>query len=290
MGSVPRHVYLCPVRWADLDALGHVNNVTYTDYLQEARVDMLREHAAMRGGEDLAEAAVVVRHEVDFAAPLHFRPEPVRIEVWVTQTRAATFTLGYEILDLRDDGSRKVYVRARTVLSPYVIAEERPRRITDREHAVLQSLREAEPSLSACPDDEAEGARERYDLQVRFSDVDVYRHVNNVKYLEYYQEARIAMMARRHAWAPDQRPDGLVLARMEVDYRRPILLRPEPYQVESWVTRVGGSSFTVRAEILDGGAVLSRSRSVVVTVDPGTGRSRRISEDRRDRLLGDAAA
>ena len=32
------------MRWADLDLLGHVNNVVYVDYLQEARVDMLRAH------------------------------------------------------------------------------------------------------------------------------------------------------------------------------------------------------------------------------------------------------
>ena len=32
------------MRWADLDQLGHVNNVVYVDYLQEARVDMLRAH------------------------------------------------------------------------------------------------------------------------------------------------------------------------------------------------------------------------------------------------------
>ena len=45
-----RHIYLCPMRWADMDSLGHVNNVTYVDYLQEARVDMLRVHApATRG-------------------------------------------------------------------------------------------------------------------------------------------------------------------------------------------------------------------------------------------------
>ena len=75
-----RHIYLCPLRWADMDSLGHVNNVTYVDYLQESRVDMLRVHAPATGGEQLAEGTVVVRHEVEFVAPLVFRPEPVRIE------------------------------------------------------------------------------------------------------------------------------------------------------------------------------------------------------------------
>ena len=31
------HTYECPLRWADLDLLGHVNNVTYLDYVEEAR-------------------------------------------------------------------------------------------------------------------------------------------------------------------------------------------------------------------------------------------------------------
>ena len=41
------------MRWADMDLLGHVNNVIYVDYLQEARVDLLRHHGPspdVRGG------------------------------------------------------------------------------------------------------------------------------------------------------------------------------------------------------------------------------------------------
>ena len=139
-----RHTYRCPLRWADMDSLGHVNNVTYVDYLQEARVDMLRVHAPVTGGEQLPEATVVVRHEVEFLAPLVFRPEPVTVESWVTRIRAASFTMAYEILDVRPDGSRLVYARARTVLTPYLFSEERPRRISPTERAVLERLLEPE--------------------------------------------------------------------------------------------------------------------------------------------------
>jgi acyl-CoA thioester hydrolase len=143
---VARHVYLCPLRWADMDSLGHVNNVTYVDYLQEARVDMLRVHAPVTGGEQLAEGTVVVRHEVEFLAPLVFRFEPVRIETWVTRIRAASFTMAYEILDVLPDAERRVYARARTVLTPYVFSDERPRRIRDEERTVLDRFLEAEPA------------------------------------------------------------------------------------------------------------------------------------------------
>jgi acyl-CoA thioester hydrolase len=120
-----------------MDSLGHVNNVVYVDYLQEARVDMLRVHAPVQGGEELAEGVVVVRHEVEFMHPLVFRFQPVRIETWVTEVRAATFTMAYEILDELPDGERRVYTRARSVLTPFVFSQERPRRITAEEREVL---------------------------------------------------------------------------------------------------------------------------------------------------------
>ena len=130
-----------------MDSLGHVNNVVYVDYLQEARVDMLRVHAPAKGGEELAEGVVVVRHEVEFVSPLVFRPEPVRIEAWVTKIRAATFTMAYEVLDELPDGGRQVYVRASTVLTPYVFSQERPRRITADEREVLDRF--LDPAVGA---------------------------------------------------------------------------------------------------------------------------------------------
>jgi acyl-CoA thioester hydrolase len=132
-----------------MDSLGHVNNVTYVDYLQESRVDMLRVHAPATGGEQLAEGTVVVRHEVEFVAPLVFRFEPVRIESWVTRIRAASFTMAYEILDELPDGERRVYTRARTVLTPFVFAEERPRRIHDEERSVLERFLEPDTDMRA---------------------------------------------------------------------------------------------------------------------------------------------
>jgi acyl-CoA thioester hydrolase len=127
-----------------MDSLGHVNNVTYADYLQESRVDMLRVNAPASGGEELAEGVVVVRHEVEFVAPLVFRFEPVRVESWVTRIRAASFTLAYEIVDDEPDGSRTVYLRARSVLTPFVFTDDRPRRLRAEERAVLEGFLEPE--------------------------------------------------------------------------------------------------------------------------------------------------
>lgn len=126
-------------------------------------------------------------------------------------------------------------------------------------------------------------SRHQYDCRVRFSDVDIFGHVNNVKYFEYYQEARLAFLT---SVGRDERNLMLVVASVNVDYKRPILFRPEPYIVESWVTRVGNSSFGMQSEIRDGLQVLSRAETVLVTWDVETQKSRPLSDLER-KILGD---
>jgi acyl-CoA thioester hydrolase len=129
-------------------------------------------------------------------------------------------------------------------------------------------------------------SRHRYLCHVRFSDVDVYGHVNNVKYFEYFQEARIAFIL---ALAGDEPGPGLrqVVARIDVDYKRPILFRPEPYVVETWVTRVGTSSYDLDARIVDDEAastVFSTAQVRLVAFDPSVQRSRPLAAEERSRL------
>jgi acyl-CoA thioester hydrolase len=73
---------------------------------------------------------------------LVFRFEPVRIETWISEIKAATFTMAYEILDELPDGTRRVYARAISVLTPFVFSEERPRRLRPEEKDVLERFLE----------------------------------------------------------------------------------------------------------------------------------------------------
>ncbi len=275
------------MRWADMDMLGHVNNVTYVDYLQEARIDMLAAHAPTRDSEEFADGVVVVRHEVQFRSPLAWRLEPVKVECWVSEVRAATFTMAYEIYDEDDDGERRVYLRATTLLTPFVFAEERPRRISKEERLALTAVMEpgfdTSPRVPAVPET---GPRHTLPMRVRWSDVDAYGHVNNVTYFEYFQEARIQYLLtlRREddgPWSP------WVVAHTDVDYRRPMLFRLEPYTVTQWVAEVGRRSAVLVGEIRDGEEVLSRSRVVMVAFDKETQRSTELNPRQRERLLAE---
>jgi acyl-CoA thioester hydrolase len=135
-----KHRFQCTLRWSDMDAFGHVNNTTFFTYLEEARVDLLFVTAGEAvARERLSSGIVVARHEIDYTAPLVFRPEPVPIDIWVAKLGISSFTLRYEMLD---DGG-PVYARASTVLVPYDVGAVRPRRLSAEERAALEPYLEA---------------------------------------------------------------------------------------------------------------------------------------------------
>jgi acyl-CoA thioester hydrolase len=278
-----------------MDMLQHVNNVTYVDYLQEARIDMFMAHPEFTGGEDLAEGVVVVRHELDFVSPLAFRSRPVLVDAWISEIRTASFTMSYEVYDVDPsaESGRRTYLRASSLLAPFVFAHERPRRISEVERDVLS--RYLGPGEERTPVAGTGSSRHVYPLKVRWSDVDAYRHVNNVKYIEYFQEARIAYVT--HLQRAGDAFGSIVVARTDVDYRRPILFRMEPYEVHSWVSHVGNTSFVIAAEIREAtgpageaGQVLASSRVVAVGFDRETQRAAALLPDHRARLLEELGA
>jgi acyl-CoA thioester hydrolase len=129
-----RHVYYCALRWADMDSFGHVNNVVYLRYLEQARVDWMFVTAKEAGVEHFSLGTVVARHEIDYKCPLVYRADPIRIETWVTEIKHASFTVAYEVKD--DD--QRVYAVASTVLVPYNLGETRPRRVSPEERSYLE--------------------------------------------------------------------------------------------------------------------------------------------------------
>ncbi len=134
-------MFLLKPRWSDLDAYNHVNNVTWLEYLQEARVDMLFVHAPKRGAESLADAVLVVRAEIDYRRPMVFRQAPYPIEMWVSRVGGASFTVSYEIVD-EAEGARTLYGQASTVLAPVDMESGGPRRLSDIEREVLNRFLE----------------------------------------------------------------------------------------------------------------------------------------------------
>ena len=110
----------------------------------------------------------------------------------------------------------------------------------------------------------------RCTLQVRWADFDQFGHVNNVKYIEYAQEARILFVRSRFG------PFGLgnlpqVVRRVEIDHLRPVLRDPKSVDVEIEVEHVGTTSYQIRQTIFDAaGEICCALRVVMVAYDAST--------------------
>ena len=130
-----RYTFSCPMRWSDMDAYGHVNNVQFLTYLEEARIEMLHdliERAKERDGP-LAAGILVASSSIDYRRPLVHRSAPVPITMWVSRLGTAFFDLSHEV----SDDPQTVYARATTRLVPYDFRSERPRRLTPEEKDFL---------------------------------------------------------------------------------------------------------------------------------------------------------
>lgn len=254
-----------PLRWVDLDAQGHVNNAVIADYLQEARVEWL---LAGPNAHLLGSATMVVSHQVEYLGPVLFSLAPVEVVLRVGGVGASMFSLGYSV---HQDG-REV-ARAHSVLCLYDYAAGRPRRMTSAERGWF--LAQVEP-LTPLPSLGAWRVGEQahtYELAVRWSDLDPYGHVNNVRVFDFVAEGRIRMNpdddgASRMQAAAEQ---GLLwmVARQDVSYLGQIAHRAEPYRVRTGVGRVGRTSLTIVAQVEDplNEGVLARTHTVLVSGD-----------------------
>jgi len=114
--------------------------------------------------------------------------------------------------------------------------------------------------------------RFQHRLQVRFRDCDLFGHVNNAVYFTYMEEARWAYWRELTGDAVEHRLPGLILARTEMDFVRPV--RPsERLAVWLGTTAIGRTSISMDCEILDDrGAIVARGKAVMVTYDYSAGK------------------
>lgn len=136
--AVNKYTYPLPLRWADADSYGHVNNALFLRYMEEARTRMFQAMLPADEAERRQHAFVVGRSVVDYRAPLLYREEPVEVQVWVVRCRAATLELGYEIRDVD-----RLYAEATTTMAAYNLDSGGPRRLSAAEKDFLAQYTEA---------------------------------------------------------------------------------------------------------------------------------------------------
>jgi acyl-CoA thioester hydrolase len=129
-------------------------------------------------------------------------------------------------------------------------------------------------------------SRAAVDVPLRWSDQDVYGHVNHARTVTLLEDARVAVFfdgAGRFV-------DGILVADLHVDFRRPIPYGPEPVRVELWVEAIRAASFevhyVVRSGPSEGDPVAAHARTKLVPYDLAAARPRRITGAERSFLAG----
>lgn len=80
-------------------------------------------------------------------------------------------------------------------------------------------------------------------IQIRFSDCDMLKHVNNAIYLQYFETARLQFLSYELPnW--DWNKQGIILAKNSIDYLKPLYLN-DHCEIEIYCTHIGNSSFTL---------------------------------------------
>ena len=125
--------------------------------------------------------------------------------------------------------------------------------------------------------------RFEYTVDVRYTDLDTFGHVNNVVYGTYCEEARVAYIAE--VLGIDEIDEfSAVVASLEIDFRASVT-EPTSVDVRVWVTRLGDSSMTMAYELEQDGRVVAEAETTIVAIDPATRETRSIPEEWREAVV-----
>lgn len=84
-------------------------------------------------------------------------------------------------------------------------------------------------------------------IPVRWSDIDMYQHINHATTVTILEEARVPFLSP--AFAVDITSVGLLIAEVRVAYKGQLRLTDSPLQVTMWISRLRTVDFTIGYEV-----------------------------------------
>jgi acyl-CoA thioester hydrolase len=128
-----------PLRWGDLDAYGHINNVETLRLIEEARVRSFwrgagseadpQQTAVLDLSADSTIWSLVSRSEIEYLAPMPYTQAPIDVEVWLGKLGGANIDVCFELYSPLGVEPRVLYARAATEIVTVDAASGRPTRI-----------------------------------------------------------------------------------------------------------------------------------------------------------------
>lgn len=124
------------------------------------------------------------------------------------------------------------------------------------------------------------------DIQIRFNDLDAYRHVNNNSYFSYYDLGKDEYF--REVFPSDFRLKSVVpiIANIKADFFIPIFYG-DPVIMQTRCSRLGTKSFTLQQRAINTrtGKVLCQAETILVFFDVETQQSAPIPADYRENIV-----
>ena len=118
------HTVRMPIRWGDMDAMGHVNNTVYFRYIEQARIDWL---AAIDCVPDPAKGSgvVIINAHCTFLRQLHY-PGDIEVATYVGPIGRSSFETFQEIRRVDTPHVLVAHGGAKTVWTNYALGKSAP--------------------------------------------------------------------------------------------------------------------------------------------------------------------
>jgi len=129
------------------------------------------------------------------------------------------------------------------------------------------------------------------EVRPRWSDMDAFGHVNHANTVTLLEDARVGLLfveaSRRGLTGMAQ---GMVVARLVVNYHAPLVFTGDPVRVEIAVRALRAASFVLDYRLYGGRSeqdeVVATAETLMAPFDVAAGRPRRLTEAERDFLAG----
>jgi acyl-CoA thioester hydrolase len=136
-----RHYVEIVVRFADTDAMGHVNNAKYLTYCEIARIrywtDLTGEPIAL--GTEGAESLILAEARITYRAPA-FHGEVVTVETRATRIGRSSFTLEHRLLACIKGEEPRLVALSESILVRYDYASAQPVALSEAHVAAIETF------------------------------------------------------------------------------------------------------------------------------------------------------
>jgi acyl-CoA thioester hydrolase len=126
------HVERIPIRWGDMDAMGHVNNTVYFRYMEQARISWFNALGVTAGPE--GEGPVIVNASCTFKRPFTY-PGTVEVRTYAGKPGGSSIPTYIEMA-LEEDPAT-VYAEGAAVVVWMDFPNHKPIRVPDSIRALL---------------------------------------------------------------------------------------------------------------------------------------------------------